>query len=64
MLNQGTLGENVTGRKDKYRVNEILQNVSFLEYDFPLSWVIDLLIDVTIKVLFIAENYICGLKKQ
>lgn len=52
------------GRKDKYRVNEILQNVSFLEYDFPLSWVIDLLIDVTIKVLFIAENYICGLKKQ
>lgn len=32
--------------------------------NFPLSGVMELLTDVTIKFLFIAENYMCGLKKQ
>lgn len=43
----------------KYFVVCYSQNVNF-----PLSGVIELFTDVTIKFLFIAENYMCRLKKQ
>lgn len=57
------------GEKRKVRVD----NAELMKYfrvcysqnaNCPLSGVIELLTDVAIKFLFIAENYMCELKKQ